>query len=249
MRVLIGAPLRQDPGIFREYLKAIDGLILPDGVTVDRFFIANGADPACLEMLKPHEYDVRDDLAPTAYTAGEKNHTWTLYDMLKMCELRSILTDAVRDGGYDYLFSIDTDVIVQPETLETLLSRSVPIVTEVFWTRSDSGFEWANAWQADNYGVTVEDFARWKTPGFYPVGMAGACTLIHRSVFEAGVSYRQIPNVQKALIGEDRHFCVRAACAGFSQWLDTTCPARHLYRLSEYQKFMEERNGDDQRTG
>lgn len=244
MRVLVGAPLRQDPGIFREYLKAIDGLTLPDGVTVDRFFIANGTDPACLEMLKPHEYDVRDDLAPTAYTAGEADHVWTVADMLKMCELRSVLTDKVRDEGYDYLFSVDTDVIVNPETLATLLRRKAEIVTEIFWTRADNGFEWANAWNTDNYTVYRQNYDYWRIPGVYPVGMAGACTLIHRRVFEAGVSYRKIPNIDTALIGEDRHFCVRAACAGFEHFLDTTCPARHLYRLSEYQKFMEERYGD-----
>lgn len=245
MKVLIGAPLRQDARIFREYLRALDSLTLPAEVEVTKFFVANKCDAETLELLAADEYVIRDDLAPAEYAAGEGDHKWTGNDMLRMCDLRSILTDKVRDEGFDYLFSVDTDVIVQPETLARLLAVSEPLVTEVFWTRSDSGFEWANAWNADNYLVYKADFERWRRPGVYPVGMAGACTLIHRSVFEAGVSYRRIPNIRAVLIGEDRHFCVRAACAGFQHLLDTTCPATHLYRISEYERFMEERHGNN----
>ena len=32
MKVLIAAPLRQDPKIFMEYQKGLDSLIIPDGV-------------------------------------------------------------------------------------------------------------------------------------------------------------------------------------------------------------------------
>lgn len=245
MRVLIGAPLRQDAGIFAEYLKALDALTVPDGVEVTKFFIANGCAAETLALLSAEEYIVRDDLGPTDYTAGNADHTWTGADTVKMGELRSLLTDKVRDEGYDYLFSIDTDVIVRPETLARLLAVKEPIVTEIFWTRADSGYEWANAWNLDNAIVYATDYERWRKRGIYRVGMAGACTLMHRSVFEAGVSYRRIPNIQTALIGEDRHFCVRAACAGFEHWLDTTCPASHLYRLSEYEDFMEARYGNN----
>jgi len=38
--------------------------------------------------------------------------------------------------------------------------------------------------------------------------------------------------------GEDRFFCVRAACAGLSIWIDTHYPAVHLYRDELYQKYM-----------
>ena len=242
MRVLIGAPLRQDPLIFTEHLKAIAELNIPEGVEVSKFYVANGAHD-CLPLLGEQEYIVRDDLAPDFYEAGEKDHTWTLYDMLKMCALRSILTDKVLREGYDFLLSVDTDIVMQPETLSALLEAKKPITSEVFWTVSDNGTEWCNAWIADGYAVRESDFEAWKKPGLYQVGMTGALTLIHRSVFEAGVSYRQIPNIHTALLGEDRHFCVRAACAGFEMWLDTRYPATHLYRRSEYERFMEERYG------
>ena len=81
----------------------------------------------------------------------------------------------------------------------------------------------------------------WKKPGLYRCGMTGALTLVKRKVFEAGVSYEKIPNIHTALRGEDRHFCVRAACAGFELWIDSHCPANHLYTRQLYDQYMAER--------
>ena len=78
----------------------------------------------------------------------------------------------------------------------------------------------------------------WKKPGLYRVGMTGALTLVKRRVFEAGVDYTRIPNIMRALRGEDRHFCVRAACAGFELWVDTHYQATHLYTRRLYEEYM-----------
>ena len=53
----------------------------------------------------------------------------------------------------------------------------------------------------------------------------------------------KIPNIDTALRGEDRHFCVRAACAGFSLWVDTHAPAMHLYTRKLYDEYMKNKAG------
>lgn len=63
------------------------------------------------------------------------------------------------------------------------------------------------------------------------MGGLGACTLIRRSVLEAGVNFDRIPNV--SFWGEDRHFCIRAQAYGFQLFVDTHYPAYHIYRLSD----------------
>lgn len=246
IRVLIGAPLRQKPHIFAEHLKAINALQLPKGVEVSCYYVANNCDADTLALLDESEYEVRDDLAPEDYSADNNaDHVWTNEDMVRMGELRSVLTDKVLYGPYDYLLSVDSDIVMKPETLSLLLNAKRQIVSEIFWTQSDSGFIWSNAWTADGYAVRKSDLLKWRTAGLYEVGMTGALTLIHRSVFEAGVSYRKIPNINTALIGEDRHFCVRAACAGIPMYIDTHAPAVHLYREIEYALFMKGKtNGD-----
>ena len=74
--------------------------------------------------------------------------------------------------------------------------------------------------------------------------------MVKRRVFEAGVGYAPIYNIRNALVGEDRHFSVRAACMGFEMWLDTHCPATHLYTEAEYQKYKaREKNAEGMQTG
>ena len=226
-KILITAPLRQDVKIFQEYQKGLDALEVPVGFCVRRFFVVNDCEEV-IPYIRNAEY-IRMDTGDEYRKTGD-NHEWTHELMAKMSGLRNRTIEEMLDGGYDYWFSVDTDLVLDPWTLYRLIEADKDIVSEIFWTQ-----HWCNAWERDQYSPPREE---WRKPGLYKVGMTGACTLVKRKVFEAGVDYTQIPNIYKALRGEDRHFCVRAACAGFEMWVDTHCPATHLYTEDEYKKFM-----------
>ena len=226
IRVLLAAPLRQSVGVFREYQDALDRLIIPDGVTVDRFFVVNDC-PEVIPEIRG-DYIVMD--TGDVYEKVINDHIWTDANLGKMPRLRNACIQRVLDGGYDYLFSVDTDLILQPETLATLLDADKDIVSEIFWTNG-----WCNAWLYDQSAGMLEE---WKTPGLYQCGMTGALTLITAEVFRAGVDYSPIPNLRK-LWGEDRAFCVRAACHGFEMWVDSHYPAEHLYTDTEYFNYLQ----------
>ena len=236
MKVLITAPARQDPRIFDEYRKGIARLEIPPGCSVETFFVVNNC-PA----LNDHMIDVDRWITfdtNEEYVKTGNDHLWTLSNMERMGELRDITIRYAMENGFDYWFSVDTDIVLQPETLRILLKADKDIVSEIFWTMAPNGHYWCNAWMEDQaHGMPEE----WHKPGLYQCGMTGACTLVKRRVFEAGVRYKRIPNIRTALKGEDRHFCVRAACAGFDLWVDTHAPARHLYTEKEYKKYMAER--------
>lgn len=234
-RILITAPLRQDADIFREYQKGLDALQIPEGYEVSRFFVVNDC-PEVIPEIRDAEYIIADN--SEAYEKTHNDHLWTLSLMWRMAELRNITIRKMLDGGYDYWFSVDTDIVLHPWTLYNLLEADKDIVSEIFWTKAPNGREWCNAWMVDQSAGMREE---WKKPGLYRVGMTGACTLVKREVFEAGVDYSRIPNIETALRGEDRHFCVRAACAGFEMWIDSHAPATHLYTRELYEKFMAER--------
>ena len=227
-RVLITAPLRQDADIFDAYQDALDRLEIPEGVEVSRFYVVNDCD-AVIPHIRDAEYVVMNN-GDLSYRKTGDDHIWTLEQMTRMSDLRNRTVREALDGGYDYWFSVDTDLVLDPWTLYRLIEADKDIVSEIFWTQ-----HWCNAWEHDQYTPPRDE---WRKPGLYRVGMTGACTLVKRAVFEAGVNYTQIPNIYKALRGEDRHFCVRAACAGFEMWVDTNCPATHLYTQEEYIKFM-----------
>lgn len=235
-KVLIAAPLKQDVRIFREYQAALDRLIVPEGVTVDRFFVVND----CPEIISEIRGDYIVIDTGDEYRKTENDHVWGQANLDKMPRLRNACVQRVLDLGYNYLFSVDTDVILQPETLVTLLAAGKDIISEIFWTN-----HWCNAWMYDQYsGASAE----WRTPGLYQVGMTGACTLMAADVFRAGVDYSPIPNL-RLLWGEDRSFCIRAACHGFELWVDTNYPATHLFTEEEYQNYMRRRgNADDDVT-
>ena len=229
-KVLIAAPLRQDVDVFLEYQEALDKLIIPGGVTVDRYFVVNDC-PEVIPYIKG-DYDVCD--TGDKYEKCVNDHCWSQDNLDKMPQLRNMTIKRCLDGYYDYLFSIDTDVIVQPETLVTLLETGKSIVSEIFWTNG-----WCNAWMYDQSGGMSQG---WHEPGLYQVGMTGACTLMKEFVFRRGVNYSRIPNILNVLRGEDRWFSIRAACAGVEMWLDTHYPATHLFTRDEYAEYMRRKN-------
>ena len=236
-KILITAPLRQDVDIFREYQEGLDRLEVPEGFTVDRFFVVND----CPEVI-PEIRDAKTVTVETGevYEKTHNDHIWTLDLMWKMGELRNMTIREMLEGGYDYWLSVDTDIVLDPWTLYHLIQADKDIVSEIFWTQAPNGRYWCNAWMVDQSAGMTEE---WRKPGLYEVGMTGALTLVKRRVFEAGVDYSRIPNINTALRGEDRHFCVRAACAGFSLWVDTHAPAMHLYTRKLYDEYMKSKAG------
>lgn len=230
-KVLITAPLRQDPDVFEAYQESLDALEIPEGFEVSRYFVVNDCKEV-IPYIRNAEYIITE--TGEEYTKTGNDHLWTLDLMAKMSELRNRTISEMLLGGYDYWLSADTDIILDPRTLKTLIEADKDIVSEIFWTQAPNGRYWCNAWIADQSCGMPEE---WKKPGLYRCGMTGALTLVKRKVFEAGVDYTQIPNIRQALKGEDRHFCVRAACAGFELWIDTHCPANHLYTRKLFEEY------------
>lgn len=236
-RILITAPLRQEPKVFREYQESLDALEVPEGYETARFFVVNNC-PEVIPEITSGEYVIHD--TGEHYEKITNTHIWTNSNMLRMCELRNMTVRYCVENGFDYWLSADTDLVLDPRTLKYLLEADRDIVSEVFWTQCPDGGWWCNAWHYDqcDYDGRMAELTK---PSLYQVGMTGALTLVKAQVFEAGVDYTRIPNIRRSLLGEDRHFCIRAACAGFSLWLDTHAPARHLYTEAEYQKYMREK--------
>ena len=238
-KVLITAPARQEPKIFREYRESISNLIVPDGFRVDTFFVINDC-PELIPCLYPSDhYIVLDTGEP--YSKTHNDHIWSEQNIINMETLRNKTIEYALVNGYDYWFSIDTDLVLHPMTLIALLEADKDIISELFWSVSQDKYRWCNAWLFDQASGMLRE---WETPGVYPCGMTGACTLVKRNVLEAGVNYTRIPNIRNALRGEDRHFSVRAAVLGFELWIDTYYPPVHLYTESEYQKYMAQKQNN-----
>lgn len=237
MRILIGSPVRQTPDIFELYLQSLDGLDT-SGLEIGRLFVLHNS-PELVKLLRPSdgfaehqsgEPDVRDDVS----------HQWKGENIRQVGAMRNYLLEYTLREGYDALLMVDSDLILHPKTLQSLVAARKDIVAEVFWTSWKPGEPpMPNAWQFDSYGFYEGDLERWKRRGLFQVGMAGACTLIHRNAIERGVNYTPVPNLM--IQGEDRHFCIRAAALNVPVWLDTQFPAAHLYRTSDAEDYVRQR--------
>ncbi len=109
-------------------------------------------------------------------------------------------------------------ILHDADTLAHLLETNSSIIAGVFtavWGNPDAT-PLPNVWQSgqnemnDGFRIAIP-FAK----AHIRVGGLGACTLIHREVWERGVTYDEVYNRPTNYRGEDRDFCMRAVCAGF----------------------------------
>jgi cellulose synthase/poly-beta-1,6-N-acetylglucosamine synthase-like glycosyltransferase len=247
MKILIGTSVRQEEETFRYYLQSLDNLKVPAGVQAHKHFVLHNCDEL-IPVLR-HHTDFATRLSyescktNTEYIKDEETHHWKEEAIHEISGIKNHILEKARQENYDYMFFVDSDLILHPDTLWHLISQHKDIIAEVFWTKwKPTEPEAPNAWDYDTYAFASETaekrWEEWRNPGVYQVGMTGACTLLSSRVIQnQNVNYSRVYNV--TFWGEDRHFCLRVACNNFGIWLDTNYPATHLYRPSEVTKYRE----------
>lgn len=237
INILIAAPVRQNEEKFKLYIDSLNKLEVPSNVNVVRFFILHNSSHL-IEYISPQdqyqEVNTNDE-----YRTDENTHHWQDHNLQFIAYVKNQLVDIMLKSGFDYIFMVDSDLILHPKTLVSLLDSKKDIVSEVFWTKwnKDDILEMPNAWDYDHYSFFKDTISQYRKGNVYECGGTGACILIHRKVFEKGVNYNPINNV--SFWGEDRAFSIRAKVAGFDLFVDTKYPAIHLYRDSDVDKFRE----------
>lgn len=259
-RVLIASPIRQKPNILKEFLQSLQELDHGD-LQVDYFFIDDNEASRSWYYLQDFQRDgckkfvetVTD--TKTVFKCDNITHHWTRETVNRVTRHKNKQIQYALKNKYDYIFFIDSDLVLHPQTLKHLHSLNLDIVSEIFWTKwtnEEGNRVMPNVWMYDNYYLVAYDQGRkneeeakkeaeqWleslRIPGVYPVGGLGACTLIKRKVLEK-VDFSRIPNI--SFIGEDRHFCIRAMVHGFDLNVDTHYPCFHVYR-EEYVSLVED---------
>ncbi|MGE5389716.1 MAG: hypothetical protein ACM3PE_01505 [Deltaproteobacteria bacterium] len=252
-RVLIGTPIRQKAEILSNYLWSIKRLIL-DAIDVDFYFIDDNLEEESHQLIARFIEENHNTFLVKAgddkpYFCNESTHIWEEDLIWKVAGFKNSIINKAREDNYDYLFLVDSDLVLQPQTLEHLVNCRKDIVSEIFWTKWEPDFpELPQVWCFDQYNLFNRSrgenltesqvlqrvllfLNELKVPGVYRVGGLGACTLISKKAIHAGVNFNEIYN--SSLVGEDRHFCIRAAALGFELFVDTHYPAFHIYRLSD----------------
>lgn len=262
-KILIGSPVNQKKEILSEFLQSIQELET-NSLHVDYMFIDNNEDPDSSKILvdfkdKQHDHCILlKSYNIDQYVCDNQTHYWKERIIWKVAGMKDLIIEYAKVKEYDYIFLIDSDIVLHPETLTQLISAKKEIITNIFWTKwQPDTIEMPQVWISDEYSLykkrtleqqSDEDVARQvykflamlRQPGVYEVGGLGACTLISRKALLGGVSFKEINNL--SFWGEDRHFCIRAVALGYSLFVDTRQPAYHIYReedlagVEEYKK-------------
>lgn len=259
-KILIGSPIFQKPNILDEFLKSLDR-VDKDGLNIEYMFVDDNVDEASKALLEQFKAD-HENVHLVAgkqlneYKCDETTHYWNDDLMNKVGEYKDRIIEYAVENNFDYLFFIDSDLVINKRLIKHLLDSGKDIVSEIFWTKwTPQSIPLPNVWLYDQYNLAptapseqlgenelvlrkLEFLARLRVPGIYKVGGLGACTLISRQALVKGARFKQIENL-RVLRGEDRFFCIRAAVLDIELFVDTHYPAYHIYREAELDGLTE----------
>lgn len=219
MMMIAFSPVRQNPQVLELFLRhmALEG--------VELWVYDDNTDPAASALLEGFTVlPPIPDLDESVYLRGENTHTWNVSTYNRVAKIKNAAIDRFLQTDHDSLFLIDSDVLLQPGTLEHLEQADLPILAAVYWTKwSPHHGRGPNMW-----GSPPEPL---REPGHHEVNGLGACTLIRREVLEQGVRFDPQPALETE--GEDRWFCRLAQDAGFPLVMCSHVEPFHVYRDSE----------------
>ena len=163
-------------------------------------------------------------------------------------QVRNLVSDWVI-RGYDYLFSVDSDISFPKDTLKKLLSHDKDLVTGIYRQRKPEQI--LEIYLPNNNGgmrnAKIEDLSE---PLVEIVGCGFGCVLVKKELF-ATIPYPQFEykmgnNVQTILISEDNDFCVKARKHGFKLYCDTSVICDHIgntnYKVTNISPIPQQQN-------
>ena len=145
-------------------------------------------------------------------------------------QVRNLIADWVVNG-FDYLFSVDSDIAFAPDTLKKLLAHDRDVVSGLYIQRKP-GLHILELYERNERGgVTNIPYGKIKDKGLVEIAGCGfGCVLVKAEVFKA-IGYPQFKYYSainhKDTVSEDVDFCRKALEKGFKIWADTTIQCQH----------------------
>lgn len=164
----------------------------------------------------------------------------------KMVHSRNLLRKETLDNEYDYLFMLDADVIVPPNSLETLLSHNKQVITGVFYSFYNIEGKprmMPVLWKAENEEKQTMRFfmpEELETPRLIEARACGTgCLLISRNVLEQ-VEFRYKEEVKSC---DDVWFCHDIKQRGIQLYADTAVKCQHkiMHRIQNKDEWKQRR--------
>lgn len=146
-------------------------------------------------------------------------------------QVRNLIADWVT-RGFDYLFSVDSDIAFAPDTLMKLLAHDKDLVSGLYIQRKP-GEHILEVYRPNEHGgVTNIHYADIRGRGLVEItGCGFGCVLVKAEVIKA-IGYPQFKYHSaidhRHTISEDVYFCRRARESGYRLYADTSILCKHI---------------------
>ena len=146
-------------------------------------------------------------------------------------QVRNLIADWVVKG-YDYLFSVDSDIAFPPDTLKKLLAHDVDIVSGLYIQRKPGQHILEIYERNSQGGVTNVAYEKIANQALVEIAGCGfGCVLVKGEVMRSMEypHFKYHSAIDHAdTISEDVYFCRQALNRGFKIFADTTVKCRHI---------------------
>ena len=156
------------------------------------------------------------------------------YDCAKA---RNAIAAKAMQGGFDYLFMIDSDIIVPPDSINHFLEIPVDICFGVYpHKNTNNGKAEIFKLGTDNFELRFS-YKELTVPRIKIKGAGFGCAFIRVDVLkEMRYPYfKYAIHNSGSFLGEDLYFCDEAAKLGMDIWADTRVRCGHLARYFQYE--------------
>lgn len=259
IKILVGAPVRKNATVLKAHLDSLIAQELPPRVKLDFCFVDDypQPDPAqqvLADFVAAHGGRVLKSgfSGPVDFTDQHPvTHQWTATAMNRVGAIKNGLLKECLTGQYDFLWLVDSDLILDKTTLASMLAAQKHVVAAVYWTRWNTDPKICagpQVWLKPVYQLGLPHYPESEfrrvlgvERKLERVGGLGACTLIARQVIEKGINFSKPPDFPSGGLwdGEDRHFCEWARRMHVELWADAWPDIMHLYHPQQVEMIPE----------
>lgn len=236
---MIGASLRQDQIVLEWYWKSLLRLRIPDDMSVEYVFVDDSDGEIDWTNLPDASIIPSDPRPPDAnYEVTDVSHKWSLGAFDHLAKQKQKLIQYAIDNHFDYFFLVDSDLLLEPTTLMSLISLDSPIASAVFWTQWEPSAPpipqvWLkNPYEMQGIGMEAHEFLRAlaERQAIRVIG-GGACCLFDVRVFSHCRYFPRFKNLPNSGMwqGEDRTMAITCQQSHIDQFADAWPSIYHAY--------------------
>ena len=151
-------------------------------------------------------------------------------------QVRNLIAYYTINNNFDYVFCVDSDIVLPEDTLEKLLSHNLDIVTGVYIQRKPDVCI-PEIYIKNEYGgvVNIDSNLLIEDKLMEIAGCGFGCVLIKRKVLE-DIGYPQFEYHSsidfKDTVSEDIDFCTKAINKGYKIFVDTSIKCEHIANIN-----------------